>query len=192
MAEENGKKAPEMVYHAPTVEFDNTVDYVTDIGFGRPTSPAHRTWAEKFADGDIDQHPERLNKYQIVIRMPDPKALLETPEAKAYSAELEAQWGISLADGLQSYIGGKLSTMPAYMSALPDDPEKEDFRLIGEEGHQQMQKLADEYKVGTRATGGSTVKAKAQQFDQQQAMLKEAGLDSIDDAVAKLKEHGLL
>lgn len=186
------KKQPDFDVQPALVEFDNERDYITEVGFGQASSAAHRKWAETFAEGNIEEHPERFKRYEVVIRMPDPTEMLETPEAKAYSEALKAKRGITLKEGLRDYIGGKLSTMPPYMSVLENDPEKEDFRTIGPEKHQEFQTLADGYTVGSRSTGGSSIKAKAKKLDAVEEQAKAAGFKSFEDALAAMKAKGII
>jgi len=144
-------------------------DYVTEVGVGRVP----------------DDHPNRYERWEVCIGMPDPTDLLATPEALEYSKALKEMWGIELAEGLRDYIGGKLSTMPPYQSVLGED------KIAPENYQQQCQDLADSYTVGTRTSTGG-VKAKAKKYDETEKELKEAGFSSWEEALAKMRESGII
>lgn len=169
MNEKAKESKVEFTIHPSPVECNRDFNYVTEVSVGRVG----------------DDHPNRYERWEVCIRLPDPARLINTPEAEEYSDKLKEMWGIDLPTALRDYVGGKLSTMPNYHSILGED------KVAPENFGAQCQDLADSYTVGTRATG-TGVKVKAQKYDAAEEQAKASGFASFEDALKAMKDKGII
>lgn len=137
-----------------------------------------------------------LNKDQFFEILWDVPQMADGVEAA--EAQCKERYDCDLQTLIEAGIRN-FTTRPDYLGVgfeFAKDEKGNDIRKqplsLKPNGHEEMQILADGFQPGRTQRTGESVKAKAAKADAMDKKLAEAGVQNLDDLLAKAKEMGLV